>query len=137
MDFWPKILQVLQQSNDSNDKTEVDCHHVDFSNGCLWPDAIDLDPFCNLDNDRWNLYHADDDDAQHGVDDWYSFVENTTPPDTTIASIIRFYDANDEGRQEAELPRGSPHFDMPPCPRQITPPGCHHQQHNLSTQMQH
>lgn len=96
MKVWPEILQAFKQDDDGNTI-------VEFTKD-LWPNAGDLDSFAELDDEGWNLY------ADQNGEDWYSFVENETPPANTVASITHYYggksNAEDEYREEVEVSRG-------------------------------
>ena len=86
-ELWPD--EILQQHEEGDD-----VGGIEFSN--VWPSAHDMNPFDELDDDGWNLYN----DQRGG--DWYSFVENETPPSHTIASITDYFE--DDCRQEVETP---------------------------------
>lgn len=60
-----------------------------------WPSANEVD--FSVDDDGWNVYS----DQTGG--DWYSFVENQTPPQLTIAAITDYFEENH--RDEDEVPR--------------------------------
>lgn len=83
--------QELKEQMDEN----KDVRGVKKFGNNSWPSANEVDFL--VDDDGWNVYS----DQTGG--DWYSFVENQTPPQLTIAAITDYFE--DNHRDEDEVPR--------------------------------